>query len=117
MKILKQLTIILGIYVLSEIFVKYIPFGVPTSVFGLLVILFLWKSRIMKESAIEESASFITKNMAIFFIPVCLKILEDFTLFKDLLLPILIIVFVTLIVTFLSSTYITIIVQRIINRK
>ena len=117
MKFLKQLAIILTIYLVSDIIVKYIPFGLPSSVLGLLVILTLLKTGILKESMIKESADFITKNMAMFFVPVCLKIVEDFEVFKDILLPLLIIVLVTLIITFLSSVYITIFVQRIINRK
>ena len=117
MKILKQISIILTVYIISDMIVKYIPFGIPASVIGLLSFLLLLKSGIIKESAISESATFITKNMAMFFIPVCLKIFEDFVLFKDQFLSILIIVLITLIITFLSSTYITILVQRIIDRK
>ncbi len=117
MKILKQLTIIFTIYIASDIIAKYIPFGIPSSVIGLLAILTLLKSGVIKESAIKESATFITNNMAMFFIPVCLKIFEDFILFEDQFIPILIIVLITIIVTFLSSTYITILVQRMINRK
>lgn len=117
MKILKQLTIILAIYITSDIIAKYIPFSIPTSIVGLLLILFLLWSGVIKESAIKESATFITKNMAMFFIPVCLKIFDDFILFKDQFLPILIIVLITIVITFLSSTYIAILAQRIINRK
>ena len=117
MNILKQLSIILTIYITCEISVKYIPLPIPASVIGLLAILLLLKSKIIKEQSIKDSASFITENMAMFFVPVCLKILDDFATFKDHLLPILIIVLTTLIITFLSSTYITILVQKIISRK
>lgn len=117
MKILKQLAIILTIYIVSETLVKHIPFGLPASVLGLVSLLALLKFRLIKESDISECAEFITKNMAMFFIPVCLKIFEDFILFKDHLIPILIIVLVTLIITFISSTYITIAAQWVVNRN
>ena len=117
MKILKQLAIIFGVYVISDLIAKITSFGLPASVVGLIIFIISLQIGVIKESTIKESADFITKNMALFFIPVCLKIFEDFAQFENQFLPILIFVVITLIITFLSSVYITILVQKIIKRR
>ena len=117
MKILKQLVIIFGVYAISDLIAKLTSFGLPASVVGLVIFIISLQTGIIKESTIKESADFITKNMALFFIPVSLKIFEDFAQFENQFIPILIIVISTLIITFLSSVYITILVQRIIQNK
>ena len=117
MKILKQLAIIFGVYVVSDLIAKLSPFGLPASVVGLIIFIMSLKVGVIKESAIKESADFITKNMALFFVPVSLRIIEDFAQFENQFMSILIVILVTLIITFLSSVYITILVQKIIQQR
>ena len=113
MKILKQLGIIIGICLLGEIIVRILPFTFPSSVLSLILIAAALIIKAIKEEHICESADFLMGNMAIFFVPACIGVLEDIHVLKGQLLLVIGIIVVTMMVTFLSACFIAILVKQI----
>ena len=69
MKIIKQTGIIFTICWLSIIIQQILPLPIPASVIGLILLFFCLLSRLLKVEHIQEKSDFLLSNMAFFFIP------------------------------------------------
>lgn len=69
MKYLKQLSIIIGISFLGEIAAYFIPFPVPASVYGILILFFSLLTGIIKLDMVETTADFMLEIMPLLFVP------------------------------------------------
>lgn len=69
MKYIIQIGIISGISFLAEILHVLLPLPVPASVYGLLMLLILLLTGIVKEERIKETADFLLSIMPLFFVP------------------------------------------------
>ena len=90
-----ELAIILGLCLLSEGIAAALPVAFPASVISLLLLLILLLSGAVKEQQIRRTSRFLTGNMAFFFIPPCVGILEHWGTLSAALLPFLAIVVLT----------------------
>lgn len=97
---LKQLGIILAICVLGEVISVLIGGVLPSNVLGMILLLILLASKLIKARNVENAADFFLKNMAIFFLPVSLGILELYSQVKSQLLAIIAVCIIT---TFLTA--------------
>ena len=101
MKILRQILIIFAVCAIGTLAGQYIPF--PSSILSLLILLILLVSGIIKTRQIKETTEFILENMAFFFIPAGVKIMDNFYEFSQDIIPILLIVIITTILTFTAA--------------
>ncbi len=69
MKIFKQLLIILVINFAGELLSRWLSLPLPGSIIGMLLLLILLFTGIIKQEQIAETADFMLDNMAFFFIP------------------------------------------------
>ncbi|MFV0345689.1 MAG: CidA/LrgA family protein [Bacteroidales bacterium] len=69
MKIFKQLFIILGINLVGEALSQFLNLPIPGSIVGMILLLVLLFSGLIKEKHIRETADFMLQNMGFFFIP------------------------------------------------
>ena len=69
MKILIQIGIILGLYWLGEVIESVLPFSFPASVIGLLLLLVLLLTKVIREETVREKADFLLGNLGFFFLP------------------------------------------------
>ncbi len=69
MKYIIQIGIISGISFVAEILHVLLPLPVPASVYGLLILLILLLTGIVKEDYIKETADFLLAIMPLFFVP------------------------------------------------
>ena len=115
MKILKQILIIYSVCVAGALAGEYIPF--PSSILSLLILLVLLVSGIIKTRHIKETSEFIIENMAFFFIPAGVKIIEHFNEFSESIIPILCIVIITTVLTFAATALTVIALIKIMSRK
>lgn len=69
MKYIIQIGIISGISFVAEILHVLLPLPVPASVYGLLMLLILLLTGIVKEDHIKETADFLLAIMPLFFVP------------------------------------------------
>lgn len=89
MKYINQLLIILGISFVGEVLHALLPLPVPASVYGLLLLLFLLMTKIVKLSQVEETAGYMLSIMALFFIEPSVALMNSFDTIKGKVVPIL----------------------------
>ena len=103
MKYTKQFMIIMIFSLLGELLHGLLPFPVPSSIYGLvLMFLLLWMG-ILKEEQIKETADFLIEIMPILFLPAGVGLMTRWEALKKLLLPIILVItlgtFFTMVVT------------------
>jgi holin-like protein len=91
MKILRQLLLIIGIFLIGEILSKTLKLPLPGNIIGMLLLLFLLMTKIVKLEMIEEVSDFFLKHLAFFFIPAGVSLMAKFGLIKDSIWQILLI--------------------------
>lgn len=79
MKIFKQLLIILSINFLGEFLSNFLSLPLPGSIVGMLILLILLFTQLLKPDDIAETADFLLNNMAFFFIPAGVGVLVSYT--------------------------------------
>lgn len=100
MKILLQIGVVLLICLISEAVSLLLPFPFPGSVLAMIVLFILLVTGILKVDHIREKSDFMLKNMAFFFIPAGVGMIEYFDVLKECLLPFLVICVVSTVLTF-----------------
>ena len=83
MKIIKQTGIIFTICWLSIIIQQILPLPIPASVIGLILLFFCLLSRLLKVEHIQEKSDFLLSNMAFFFIPAGVGMMNYFDILKN----------------------------------
>ncbi len=94
MKYVKQLTIILGVTFIGEILHFLLPLPIPASIYGLLLMLILLYTKVLKVPSIKETSSFLLEVMPIMFIPPAAEIINQWGIIKPVLFPAVIMVVV-----------------------
>jgi holin-like protein len=85
MRIIKQLGIIFAFAFAGEILARFIPFGFPASVTGMLLMLTALGLKILKPEHLGETADYLSGNMAFFFLPAAVTVLQNFDLLKPVI--------------------------------
>lgn len=105
MKSLFQVGIIFAVCFAGELISKVLPITIPASVMSMILLFVLLLIKWIKPRQIERFGDFLLKNMAFFFIPAGVAIIEQFDTLKNYLLPFLLICFVTALLTFFATAY------------
>ena len=100
---IRQLGILLAICAAGDALSHLIGGLLPGNVLGMLLMLAVLASGLLKPAAIEHTADFFLKNMAVFFLPVSLGILELYEQLHSQLPRILIVVVATTFITALAT--------------
>lgn len=77
MNILTQIGFFLGICLLGEGIAAILPFPFPSSVIAMAALFLLLCAKWLKPAQIQQTGDFLLKNMAFFFIPAGVGILES----------------------------------------
>lgn len=114
MRYLKQLIIILGITFIGEVLNYALPLPIPASIYGLIIMLILLCTGVLKKSSVEEVSSFLLEIMPVMFIPAATGVIKQWSYIKPILIPsIIVMIFVTVIVMGVTG----VVTQGIINLK
>ncbi|MBO5196916.1 MAG: CidA/LrgA family protein [Lachnospiraceae bacterium] len=105
MKLLKQLGIIFGICLVGEGIAAILPISFPASVISMFLMLLLLIAGILKMEHVKEAAEYLIQNMAFFFIPAGVAIMEKYDLVKGKILVLFVICVITLVLTFLAAAF------------
>ena len=100
MKIVYQIGIIFAVCWLSQLVEAVIPFAFPASVIGMIILFALLACGILKVSHIQEKSDFLLSNMAFFFIPAGVSIINYFDVLKSTALQLVVICLITTVITF-----------------
>lgn len=103
MGVLKQIGILLGICLLAEGAAAALPFPLPASVIAMAALFLLLCTKVLKPAQIEQAGDFLLQNMAFFFIPAGVGILEYFDQLKGSLPAFLAICLLTTVITFFAA--------------
>lgn len=91
MKLFRQSIIILGIYLLGELISKGLNLPVPGNIIGMLLLLLLLCTKVIKVENVETVSNFFLDHLAFFFIPAGVGLLTSFDSIKSSLIQIVLI--------------------------
>ena len=106
MKFLKQLSLILLFYIIGEILSYLIKLFIPSllipgSIIGMILLLILLLTKVIKFTWIDSVCDFFLRNMAFFFIPSVVSLMAYFEIITPVLWKLFVILFLSFILTFL----------------
>ena len=100
MKYLPQFLIIMGFTLLGEALQRLIPLPIPASVYGLALLFAALCLKLVKLEQVKDTGSFLVSIMPILFVAPAVGIAEDWHMVADRLIPILLLIVGTTILTF-----------------
>ena len=89
MTILLQLALIFGICLMGEAISALLPIVFPGSICAMLILLVLLCAKIVKIDQLAPTGPWLQKNMAFFFLPANISIMEEFGLISQFWLRLL----------------------------
>lgn len=113
MKYIKQFLLILGISFLGEILKMVLPFPIPASIYGMVLLFVGLMTGVIKLEAVKETGTFLIEIMPIMFIPAGVGLMTSFGTLRAMLVPVSIIT----VVTVFTVMFVTGWVSQIIIRK
>ncbi len=120
MKILMQFALILGICVVGEAVSAALPIVFPGSICAMLILLLLLCLKVVRIENLDSSGLWLQKNMAFFFLPANISIMEEFGLISKMWIRLLFIGVTTTIITFAAAAgaaTLAIIIQEKLKKK
>lgn len=114
MSIVAQLFIVFFVYLASEGIAALLPFTFPASVMGMVILLVLLLTKVLKPAQLKESSDFLLGNMLLFFIPTCVSVITYAdVLFRNFWSIVLISVLTTPLVFFVTGQVVQLTMKRI----
>ena len=105
MKIIYQIGIIFSLCWVSQIVEALLPIDFPASVIGMILLFALLVFRVLKVEHIREKSDFLLSNMAFFFIPAGVSVINYFDVLKSSVVPLVLICLLTTVITFAATAY------------
>ena len=117
MNIMAEIAIICGICLVSEGISALIPVAFPASVIAMLILLLCLITSLLKVEHIREKSDFLLENMAFFFIPAGVNVINYLDILKASWLPLVVICTVTTVITFAATAYSIRLTILLLHRK
>lgn len=117
MEILTQLAIIAGICMGGDWISSLLPIPFPGSVVAMILLFIFLGMKWIKEEQIQEVGDFLLKNMAFFFVPAGVSVMNYFDLLKESIVPFIFICVITLILTFATTSVTVNFVMKLQQKK
>ncbi len=103
MKYFKQFGIIAGVSFVGELLYALLPFPIPASVYGLVLMVILLMTKVVKLDMVEETADFLISMMGIFFVPSSVGLMNSFDVMKGSVVQLLVMCVVSTIVVMIVT--------------
>lgn len=114
MKYVRQFCIILLVSFLGEILHALLPFPIPASVYGLILMLAALKTGILKVGQVKKAAEFLIEAMPVMFIPAGVGLMTSWETLRPVCFPIIVITIVTTVFVMAVTGWVT---QSVIRRE
>lgn len=98
MKYLKQFCIIMMVSLLGELLRIGLPFPIPASVYGMLLLFLVLVTGIIKLEQVRESALFLVEIMPVLFVSAGVGLMDSWNVLQPILLPVLVILLFTTVI-------------------
>lgn len=103
MKYLYQLGIILIFSLIGEFLHALLPLPIPTSIYGLVLLLAALQFKVIKLEQIKETGLFLVNIMPFLFISAGVGLMNSFDLLKPILIPIILITISSTIIVMIAT--------------
>lgn len=107
MSYIKQFGIIIVISMMGELLKELLPFSMPASIYGLLIMLIALGTGIVKVKDVKNASDFLLEIMPILFIPSTVGLMESWGILRDILVPVLIVCIIGTIVVMVITGRVT----------
>ena len=106
LSITSQIVIIVGVYLLGILIEKYLITVLPGSIIGMLLLLLLLLSGLLKVEQIKEVSDFLLKNMMFFFLPSTVSIMVSYKFLSSSIIEVVILLMLSSIITLLATAFV-----------
>ena len=103
MKYLPQACLIFGFTFLGEALHALIPLPLPASIYGMILLFGALFLKIVPAKAVKDMGGFLTSILALLFVSPAVGLIDHWDTLKDNILPIILILFVSTVLTFAIS--------------
>ena len=118
MKYLRQFMIILLVSFAGELLKYIMPFPVPASIYGLIILFVVLETGILKLDAVKETSVFLIEIMPLMFIPAGVGLMESWGDLNSMLVEVIVIILVsTVLVMGISGKVTELILKRTATLK
>lgn len=100
MNICMQIAVMFIICLLGQGVSALLPFPFPGNITAMIILFILLLAKVITPEMIADFSGFLLANMAFFFVPAGVSILESYPIMKDSILPIFLICLFSTIITF-----------------
>ena len=114
MKYIRQLLVILIVSFLGEALKYILPFPVPASIYGLVLLFLCLETGIIKVEAVKETAKYLIEIMPLLFIPAGVGLLDSWGVLKPVWVRIALITVISTAVVMAAAGRVT---QFVIQRQ
>ncbi len=112
MKISGQLLLLMSICMISTIIEAILPFSFSASVIAMVILWALLQVNVIKSTSLGEVVTFFRTEMALFFVPICVTIIDRLEMIRQNGILLLFICFFATIFTFFVSGYTVVLIIR-----
>ena len=116
MKILLQIGVVCGLYWVSQCVERVLPIPFPASVISLLLLLLLLLARVIRVEHIREKSDFLLGNLAFFFVPVSVSIMNYAGLIRQHAAAFLTVCAVSTVLTYAATAWAVRLTIRLMGR-
>lgn len=102
---LGQFGLILGILFLGEFLSKWFSLPIPPSILGMIILFALLALKIVKLKWVESVGNSLLDNLSVMFIPAGVAIVRELELFRGVIIPLAIIIFVSTTIVIVVTGY------------
>ena len=117
MKVILQIGVVFGVCLIGEAAACFLPFPFPASVLSMILLFLLLCLKVLKIDHIRQKADFLLQNMAFFFLPACLGVLEIFAEIKSEVFALLAVCVLTTFCTAAATAFTVHIALRLQRKK
>lgn len=107
MKYVRQFCIILLVSFMGEVLYELLPFPIPASVYGLVLMLGALMSGILKTNQVKETAAFLVEIMPVMFIPAGVGLMSSWGVLKPVFAPFAVITVLTTVIVMVVTGRVT----------
>ncbi|MGN0424433.1 MAG: CidA/LrgA family protein [Acetatifactor sp.] len=112
MKYIKQFLMIVGISLVGELLKYLLPFPIPASIYGMVLLFVGLMTGIIKLESVKETGKFLIEIMPVMFIPAGAGLLTSWDTLSRILVPISLITVVTIITVMAATGWVSQIMIR-----
>ncbi|MCI5920191.1 MAG: CidA/LrgA family protein [Roseburia sp.] len=117
MKYIRQFGLILAVTFLGEILKMILPFKIPSSIYGLVLMFLALQFKVIQLEQVKEAAKYLIEIMPLMFIPAGVGLMNAWGVLKPICIPVIVITIVSTIVVMGISGRVTQFVIRLEKRN